>query len=83
MEIRKSCFKYIGNFKTSIQKHSLPDVLKYMFFKNFAKFTGKLVCWNLFLVVSCEFYEISKNIFSTEHPRTIAFAYYNLIELNP
>ena len=42
--------------------------------RNFAKFTGKHLCQSLFFkketlsqVLSCEFCEISKNIFSTEH----------------
>ena len=49
--------------------------------RNFAKFTGKQLCQSLLLkkeslaqVFSCEFFEISKNTFSTEHLRTTASA---------
>ena len=46
---------------------------------NFAKFTGKHLCLSLFIkketlaqVFSCEFCEISKNTYSTEHIQTTA-----------
>ena len=46
-------------------------------FRNFAKFTGKHLCKNFFFnkvtpVFSCEFWDISKNTFSTEHLQTTA-----------
>ena len=49
--------------------------------KNFAKFTRKHLCQSPFLIklqtlaqmVSCEFCEIFKNIFFTEHLWTTAF----------
>ena len=40
--------------------------------KNFAKFTGKHLCRNLFLIKLKAFSKISKNIFFTEHLRMAA-----------
>ena len=42
--------------------------------RNFAKFTGKHLCQSLLFnkVFSCEFCEISKNTFFTEHLRVTA-----------
>ena len=45
---------------------------------NFAKFTGKHLCQSLFFlffVFACEFCEISKNTFFTEHRQATASAY--------
>ena len=62
-----------GHWRCSVKKRVL---------KNFAKFTGKHLCQSLFsnnvssqslaLVFSCEFCEISKNTFFTEHLQTTA-----------
>ena len=62
-------------------------------FKNFAKFTVKHLCQSLFFnnaasqetvvqVFSCEFWEIFKNTFFTEHRRVTAFAP-NMIQITP
>ena len=44
------------------------------FLKNFAIFTGKHLCWSLFLIklFSWEYYEIFKNTFFVEHQLTSA-----------
>ena len=54
---------------------------KKAFPRNFAKFTGKHLCHSLFFkkdalaeVLSCEFCEISKNTFLTEHLRWLLLA---------
>ena len=53
--------------------------------KNFAEFTGKLLSQSLFLkklqaqVFSCEFYEIFKNTFFTEHIRATASKHFTLV----
>ena len=65
--------------------------------RNFAKFTGKHLCQSLFFnkvaacnftqketlaqVFSCEFCEISKNTFSTEHLQTTASEFFNIVVL--
>ena len=57
-------------YRSSRQRSSLKKV----FLKNFTKFTGKYLYWSLFFkkenppkVFSCEFCEIFKNTFLTEH----------------
>ena len=72
--------------RSSNQKCSIKNV----FLNNFAKFKGKHLCQSLFLstvaynfikkeslvqMFSCEFYEIFKNIFFTEHIWTSASAH--------
>ena len=73
------------NFRSSHQRCSIiKGVLR-----NFAKFTGKHLCQSFFFnkkhfikkeilaqVFSCEFCEISKNTFFTEHLRTTASEIY-------
>ena len=52
--------------------------LKKAFYKNFAVFTCKNLCWSLFLIklqvfsFSCEYCKMFKNICFEEHPRTAA-----------
>ena len=43
--------------------------------RNFAEFTRKHLYRNLFLVFSCEFFEICKNTFFAEQHRTTTFDY--------
>ena len=47
------------------EKQFLADVLQKRFLKNFENFTGKHLCWSLFLIKLqvCESYEILKNTF--------------------
>ena len=63
--------------KLTLARSSRPEVFcKKDIRRNFAKFTGKHLCQDFFFnketlrrVFSCEFCEISKNIFFTEHLR--------------
>ena len=64
-------------YRSSHQWSSIKKVV----LRNFTKFTGKQLCQSLFFdikkealaqVFSCEFCEISKNTFFTEHLRVIA-----------
>ena len=79
--------KYNSVFKLRTGQKQPPNVFcKKGVLRNFAKFTGKNLCQNLFFnkncnftkketlprVFSCEFYKISKNTFFTEHLRTTA-----------
>ena len=56
-----------------VKNQKQPPVVfcKIDFFKYIAKFTGKHLCQSL-MVFSCEFCEIFKNTFFTEHFRTTA-----------
>ena len=47
------------------EKQFLADVLQKRFLKNFENFTGKHLCWSLFLIKLqvCKRYEILKNTF--------------------
>ena len=79
-----SCRGVFRTVRSSHRKCSLKKVV----LRNFTKFTGKHLCQKLFFNivaglqlywqrgsgtgVSCEFCEISKNTFSTEHLRTTA-----------
>ena len=50
----------------SKSSHRKCSVRKYIL-RNLVKLTWKHLCQSLFFVFSCEFYEISKNPFFTEH----------------
>ena len=61
-------------FRFSQSRNSrLQMFFKIGVFKNFANFTGKQLCWDLFLiklqVFSCEIFENFKNTFFREHVR--------------
>ena len=67
-------------FLWRIRSSCLRSSVKIVLLRSIAKFTGKHLCQRLFLkkvaglpslakVFSCEFYEISKNTFFTEHLR--------------
>ena len=45
-------FKIVESFQCilKLQEQSFTDVLENGVLKNFAKFTGKLLCWSLFLI---------------------------------
>ena len=64
-----------------LQKQPQRRSVKIGVLRNFAKFTGKHLCQSLFFkkealaqMFSCEFWEISKNTFFTEHLWTTASA---------
>ena len=70
-----------GDYRSNHQRCSIKNGV----LRNFTKFTGKHLCQSLFFnkvvglrpetlaqVFSCEFCEISKNIFFTEHLWTTA-----------
>ena len=58
------------------RKQSFADVLQSICSKNFTSFTGNHLCWRLTQVISRETYEIFKNNYFEEHPRTTASVYY-------
>ena len=62
---------------------------KIVVLKNFANFTGKHLCWSLFLiklqahrqVFSCEICEICKNIFFKEHLRWLPLNHESIADM--
>ena len=79
----ESLFNQVADLRACnfIQNRSLQMYFKMGVLKNFANFTGKHLCWSLFLikvltnfiknsptqVFSCEMWKNFKNTFSTEH----------------
>ena len=63
-----------------IPEAATRDVIEKVVIKNFAIFTGKHLCWSLFLketpikVFSCEYCEIFKNTYFEKNLRTTASA---------
>ena len=70
---RSELVTYISCCCLLAYRSSHPEVFcKKGILRNFAKFTGKNLSQTLAQVFSCEFCQISKNTFYTEHPWTTA-----------
>ena len=80
LNINISCNEFLCQFLNTLFRSSRPEVFcKKSVLRNLAKFAGKHLCQSLFFnkvaglrLFSCEFYEISKKIFSHGTPSVVA-----------